>query len=103
MIAFLPISTWARETLDEIHAHYPKSRGAPPGKKLAWRIYEEGRFRGLIAIGEAPFALSARKALGIPIHPPQPGTVACFIYRVQPGDASASSILRLWHPLAELE
>jgi len=34
-LAFVPVSTWDPAFVSEIRAHYPGSRGAPPGKKQA--------------------------------------------------------------------
>lgn len=68
--AFLPVSTWDREFRASLLEHYSRSRGAPPGKKIAWRIMIDGRHYGWIGLGEPTFALAARRRLGIPAHPP---------------------------------
>lgn len=100
-VAFMPISTWDPEFVQAIRAHYTGSRGAPPGKKLAWRIFESGRHRGWIGLGEPTFALRARKRLGIMDERALPYTVNNFIYRLDaPGDVLASDILKVWHDVA---
>lgn len=38
MIDFELVSTWLPEFVAALREHYTKSRGAPPGKKLAWRV-----------------------------------------------------------------
>ncbi len=100
---FLPCSTWDGDFLRAILDHYTKSRGAPPGKKLAWRILERGLHRGWIGIGEPMFKLAARRRLNIQDGRPLPETVCCFIYRLEArggGLARSSDILRAWHPEA---
>jgi len=101
-IRFELCSTWAPDFVAAIRRHYTKSRGAPPGKKLAWRIWESGDLRGYIGLGEPAFKLAPRRRLGLADARPLPGTVCCFIFRLErPGLALASSILRAWHPVAE--
>jgi hypothetical protein len=51
-VALLEVSTWSPSFVDAIRAHYTGSRGAPPGKKLAWRIVSEGAMVGWIGVGE---------------------------------------------------
>ncbi|HVZ89591.1 MAG TPA: hypothetical protein VHG72_21700 [Polyangia bacterium] len=102
--AFLPVSTWDREFVASLREHYSGSAGAPPGKKIAWRILVGGRHLGWIGLGEPSFALAARRRLGLPPHPPQPLTVGCFIYRVEAqGLARSSDVLKDWHVAASAE
>lgn len=100
-VTFVPCSTWRPEFRNAILAHYTRSRGAPPGKKQAWEILEDGAHRGWIGLGEPAFKLRARKRLGLEDERPLPFTVACFIYRLDaPGAVKASLILREWHQIA---
>lgn len=102
--AFLPVSTWDREFVASLREHYSESNGAPPGKKIAWRIMVGGKHLGWIGLGEPTFALAARRRLGLPPHPPQPLTVGCFIFRVErEGLARGSDVLRDWHAVASRE
>lgn len=102
--AFLPVSTWDREFRASLREHYSESAGAPPGKKIAWRIMVDGKHLGWIGLGEPSFALAARRRLGIPVHPPQPLTVSCFIFRVETEDlARGSAVLKAWHVVASRE
>ncbi len=101
MILFEACSTWASDFVDAIRRHYTGSRGAPPGKKLAWRIYEGSVLRGWIGLGEPTFKLAARRRLGLRDARPSPGTACNFIFRLEEkGVARASEILRAWHPIA---
>lgn len=103
-ITFVAVSTWDREFVAAIRRHYTGSRGAPVGKKLAWRIEEEGRVVGWIGLGEPSFKLAPRRRLGLLDARPLPFTVSNFIYRLEgPREAEASAILRLWHPVAAAE
>lgn len=106
--AFLPVSTWDREFRASLREHYSASEGAPPGKKIAWRILIGGHHYGWIGLGEPTFALAARRAIGLPTHPPQPLTVGCFIYRVEADKETregvkSSAVLRDWHVTAGRE
>jgi hypothetical protein len=98
-------STWEPAFITAIQAHYTKSSGPPPGKKMAWEIREDGVHRGWIGLGEPPFKLSPRRRLGITDARPLAHTVCDFIYRLD-GDerddssSRASAILRLWHAAA---
>lgn len=101
-ISFEHCSTWAPDFVEAVRRHYTASRGAPPGKKLAWRIFEDGRLRGYIGLGEPAFKLAPRRRLGIADARPLPGTVCNFIFRLEaPGEIRASDILRQWHVVAE--
>jgi hypothetical protein len=101
VLTFLPVSTWDTEFVRSIREHYSESRGAPPGKKLAWRIIENGRHRGWIGLGEPAFKLSPRRRLGLIDARPLPQTVCCFIYRIESeGAMKASEILGVWHDVA---
>jgi hypothetical protein len=103
-IAFLQISTWDKEFVDAIKRHYTGSSGPPPGKKMAWRILENGRHRGWVGLGEPSFKLAARRRLGLADARPLPATVSNFIYRIEAsGDALASHMLREWHDIAASE
>lgn len=100
-VTFERISTWNAEFVAEIRKHYTQSRGAPPGKKMAWRISENGIVRGYIALGEPAYKLSPRRRLGIADARPLPRTVCNFIYRlIRPGESRASEILNIWHEVA---
>jgi hypothetical protein len=100
-LAFEPISTWEPGFVAAIRRHYTKSRGAPPGKKLAWRIIEASGLVGWIGLGEPAFKLAPRRRLGLSDARPAPFSVCCFIYRLE-GDrkTAAHAILRAWHALA---
>jgi len=96
--AFLPIYTWAPDFVEAIQRHYTGSAGAPPGRKLAWRIHEGGRAIGWIGLGEPPYKLAPRRCLGLLDARPLPHTVTCFLYRLEgPRVASAGDLLRQWH------
>lgn len=101
VIRFEPCSTWAPDFVEAIRRHYTGSRGAPPGKKLAWRIYEGELLRGYIGLGEPAYKLAPRRRLGLEDARPLPGTVSNFIFRLEaPGAVRASSILEAWHGVA---
>jgi hypothetical protein len=101
MLTFIRCSTWDKRFHAAILAHYTKSKGAPPGKKMAWEILEDGEHRGWIGIGEPAFKLRARKRLGIEDERPLPNTVSCFIFRLDAdGQVRASQILKEWHKVA---
>ena len=97
-------STWDRRFVDAILAHYSGSKGPPPGKKLAWEIFEGARHRGWVGIGEPSFRLAPRRRLGLVDARPLPYTVNVFIYRLDAkwdGAERASMVLRAWHEFAE--
>jgi hypothetical protein len=97
-ISFRRISTWDPDFVAAIRRHYPGSRGAPVGKKMAWEIYENGQQRGWIGIGEPAYKLAARRCLGIEDARPLPRTVGNFFFRLEePGRARASEILKKFH------
>lgn len=99
MIAFWPVS--CDELKPALSRHYSDSKGAPPGRKLAWRILERGATVGWIGLGEPSYKLAPRRALGLEDARPLPGTVSCFVYRLEgPRATAASAILRLWEPVA---
>lgn len=101
MIVFRAISTWDPEFVAAIRRHYTESRGAPPGKKIAWRIEEDGVVVGWIGLGEPAFKLAPRRRLGLADARPMSRTVSCFIYRLEgPRVARASEILKQWHEVA---
>lgn len=112
MIGFELASTWDPDFVASIKRHYTGSAGAPPGKKMAWRI-REGFWDvlGWIGIGEPSFKLAPRRRLQgrteveVAVLAEArflPGTVSCFIYRLECPTrvASASAILRAWHVVA---
>lgn len=100
-LSFQAVSTWDPSFVAAIHRHYTGSAGAPPGKKLAWEIREDGRCVGWIGLGEPSFKLAPRRRLGLNNARPAPGTVSCFIYRLEgPRERTASSILKAWHTVA---
>ncbi len=104
MSAFVQVSTWDATFIASLREHYSGSSGPPPGKKLVWRIFDEGVARGWIGIGEPSFKLAPRRALGLLDGRPLPFTVGCFVYRLERGGASrASAILREWHTVASAE
>ena len=104
------ISTWAPDFVASIRRHYTGSRGAPPGKKMAWRIKEDGRVVGFIGLGEPSYKLAPRRALQgrteeeeeiLAGARPLPHTVGLFIYRLEGHhETTASAILRAWEPHA---
>lgn len=104
MIEFRLVSTWNARFAAAIHAHYTKSAGAPPGKKLAWEVREDGAHRGWLGLGEPAFKLAARRRLGLEDARPLEHTVCNFIYRLDaPGASPASAILRAWHEPASID
>lgn len=100
MIVFFLISTWEPTFVEQIRAHYTKSRGAPPGKKLAWRVEEDGEAIAWIGLGEPCYKLAPRRRLGIEDARPLPHTVCNFIFRRIGGVATGGEILRAWHEIA---
>lgn len=104
--AFLQVSSWDRDLVAAYGEHYTQSKGAPPGRKIAWRIFTAGRARGWIVLGEPAFKLSPRRMIGITDARPLPHTVCCAIYRVDTRrdcEPSAGDILRMWHSVAAVE
>jgi hypothetical protein len=97
---FEPCSTWAVDFHAAILRHYTDSDGAPPGKKMGWRVWERGRLVGWIGLGEPPYKLAARRRIGLQDARPLPQTVCCFIYRLERHSGSAGDILRAWHLVA---
>ena len=68
MIRFEPVSTWSPAFVRAIQRHYTGSAGAPPGKKMAWSIFDGAKgnnFWGWIGVGEPAYKLAPRRALGI--------------------------------------
>lgn len=103
-VIFQRISTWEPGFVAAIRRHYAGSRGAPPGKKMAWEIWEEGVLRGWIGLGEPAFKLAPRRLLGIEDARPLPHTVSNFMFRLeQPGPSRASDILRAFHEVASAQ
>lgn len=100
-VRFEPISTWAPDFVAAVRRHYTGSKGAPVGKKLAWRIHEDNRVVGWIGLGEPSYKLAPRRRLGLSDARPAPHTVNNFIYRLEgPRTTPASQILRMWLPVA---
>lgn len=101
MIGFFRVSTWDPEFVAAIRRHYTGSAGAPPGKKMAWRIEEGGITIGWIGLSEPSARLGPRRRLGIDDIRPLPHTVSVFIYRLEaPHAEKASTILDWWHHIA---
>jgi hypothetical protein len=101
MIKFEAVSTWDANFVQAIRNHYTGSRGAPVGKKMAWRIVEDGVHLGWIGIGEPSFKLAARRRIGLCDARPLQNTVNNFIFRLErKGQAKASAVLKQWHPIA---
>lgn len=104
MIAFhLLASTWDPRLVAAFRAHYTGSRGANPGKKLAWEVLEGApqRHIGWLALGEPCFKLAPRRRLGLADARPIARTVSCTLFRLDAEHtATASSILKAWHPVA---
>lgn len=104
MIAFELVSTWHPDFVASLRRHYTGSRGAPPGKKLAWRVVEDGVTVGWLGLGEPPYKLAPRRRIGLSDARPAPATVCCFIYRLEgPRSAAAGDILRQWLPQAAVD
>lgn len=100
-VGFQPIKTGATDFVAAIRRHYTGSRGAPPGKKLAWRILEDSSVVGWIGLGEPAFKLAPRRRLGLADARPLRHTVCCFVFRLEGSRSmSASAILKAWHPVA---
>lgn len=100
-ICFERITTGNPDFVAAVRRHYTGSRGAPPGKKLAWEIYEDGRRIGWIGLSDPAARLAPRRCLGLADIRPLPHTVSNFIYRLEePHRVPASEILKLWLPFA---
>jgi hypothetical protein len=100
-LSFELISTWAPDLVAALCRHYTRSSGAPPGKKLAWRIYCDREPIGWIGLGEPAFKLAPRRRLGIADARPRPHTVCDFIFRLEAFTGiSAGDILRAWLAVA---
>lgn len=99
-LAFIPLSTWHPDFVAAIRAHYTGSRGAPPGKKQAWQVLENGQPIAWLGLGEPSYKLAPRRRLGLTDARPLEHTVSCFIFRREGGTARGSDILKAWHPIA---
>jgi len=96
-VNFELVSTWDPGFVAAIRAHYTRSRGAPPGKKLAWRVFVDSAHFGWIGAGEPAFKLAPRRRLGLADARPAERTVSNFIFRVDGGGGARSSeVLRAW-------
>ena len=103
-IDFTRVSTWDPRLVAAIQAHYPGSKGSPPGKKMAWEILECGEHVGWIGLGEPAYKLAPRRLLGIEDARPLPGTVGNYIFRLESPTANkASDILKAWHKVATMD
>lgn len=105
IVEFEACSTWAPDFRGALLRHYTESRGAPPGKKQGWRIWErlpEGKtLIGWIGLGEPSFKLAPRRAIGLSDARPLEHTVNNFIFRLEGNrQAAASRILREWMSVA---
>ena len=98
---FEPCSTWHPLFVTALREHYTGSRGAPPGKKLAWVVFESDTAIGVIGLGEPAYKLAPRRRLGLADARPLPATVCNFIFRRWGGEARGSDVLKAWHPVAE--
>ena len=96
-------STWDPACIRAIRSHYTGSAGPPPGKKMAWEIFEDGAHRGWIMLGEPAFKLAPRRRLGLTDARPAPATVGCSLFRIRPGRIKASRVLRLWHEVCGVD
>lgn len=90
------ISTWHPDFVAAIHRHYTRSRGAPPGKKMAWRIALDDETIGWFGLGEPAYKLAPRRRLGLEDARPAPLTVGNFIFRLERAapEPAASDVLR---------
>lgn len=69
------------DVIAEVAAHYPGSRGLPPGRKIVWAVVERGDHVAYLGLGEPAFKLAARRELGLTDARPLPGTVGNFLFR----------------------
>ena len=101
-LCFWPCSCGDQRVRAAIAAHYTASGGAPPGRKLAWCVLEDGGLLGVLGLGEPAFKLAARRVLGLQDARPLPRTVSCWIWRRLHRDTPirSSAVLRAWHPVA---
>ncbi len=97
MITFVLVSTWHPEFVTAIREHYTKSRGAPPGKKLAWRVEDDLGTIAWFGAGEPAYKLAPRRRLGLEDARPAPFTVSNFIFRTVAHRVPARDLIRLWH------
>ena len=91
-------STWDPALVEAIRGHYTGSRGAPFGKKMAWKVGD-----AFIGLGEPSFKLAPRRRLGLEDARPLEHTVSQFIFRrLAPyGPWRGSDLLKAWHEVCE--
>lgn len=106
MLTFERVSTWHPLVLAQIREHYTGSRGAPPGKKMAWIVTQDGSPIAVLGLGEPAYKLAPRRRLGLEDARPAPHTVSNWIFRRFDFDlpperrVHGSEILELWHDIA---
>jgi len=99
-------SSRAPDIMEAILGHYTGSKGPPPGRNLAWRVFDaqSGDAIAHLGLGEPSYKLAARRRLGLMDARPLPCTVNNYIYRrldgANPTDVRGSDILKAWHPIA---
>ena len=93
-------STWDPALVAAIRRHYTGSRGAPPGKKMAWRVGD-----AFIGLGEPSYKLAPRRRLGLADARPLPHTVCQFIFRREEprGPWRGSDLLKAWHEVCSAD
>lgn len=87
------VSTWDPSLVAAIRRHYTGSRGAPPGKKMAWIVSLRGEDVAWYGLGEPAYKLAPRRRLGLADARPLPRTVCDFIYRLESKEWKASDLL----------
>lgn len=101
VITFELCSTWSIDFRGALLRHYTGSKGAPPGKKQGFRIYENKQLVGYVGLGEPSYKLAPRRRLGLADARPLPLTVSNFIFRLEGERVTpASAILKAWMPVA---
>jgi hypothetical protein len=105
MLTIRAISTWDPDFVGAIRRHYTKSRGAPPGKKMAWELLWCGVRVGWWGYGEPAYKLAPRRALGLLDARPPDRCVSNFIFRLEREtvDPPASKIIKLGLPMFAAE
>lgn len=90
---FRQVSTWDPSLVSAIRRHYTGSRGAPPGKKMAWVVSLNGQDVAWYGLGEPAYKLAPRRRLGLTDARPLEHTVCDFIYRLETRELVASELL----------
>jgi len=99
-LLFETVSCGLPDFRDAIRRHYTQSRGAPPGKKQAWRITFGGVVLGWVGAGEPAYKLAPRRRLGLNDARPAEHTVSNFILRLERScGPRASDIIKAWLPV----